>query len=321
MNKVTELIKEDSIDQDLAKRLQALDDIGEERGHFLPLGPDHSAIFTDDSTTLLVTFESLPELDEQNSDGLPLGFELVEGTDWSQLCILSHTNGWFRDQYIYRYIDRLTDDGFFDDFDKVIFYGAGACGYAAAAYSVAAPGATVICIQPQATLDPEETPWESRFPTSSNSDFTGRYAYAPDMIQAAADAYILFDPSETQDAQHAALFDNSHVSQILCRYMGPDILEACLEIDILKPMILAAADPNFDESNIYHLLRNRRQFPKFRDKLLIEARSRGKIRMTHDAARFAINEYGNTRIARKILRWSQNAENRRTQTLVEQTAS
>jgi hypothetical protein len=50
--------------------------------------------------------------------------------------------------------------GFFDDFDQVVFYGAGQCGYAAAAFSVATPGATVVAIQPQATLDPRVTEWD-----------------------------------------------------------------------------------------------------------------------------------------------------------------
>ena len=46
------------------------------------------------------------------------------------------------------------DDGFLDQFDDVIFYGCFAGGYAAAAYSVSYPMATVIAINPQATLNP-----------------------------------------------------------------------------------------------------------------------------------------------------------------------
>ena len=64
---------------------------------------------------------------------------------------------WFRYPKVHAYFNRLVDDGFFDDLDKVVFYGAGPCGYAAATFSVAAPGATVVAIQPQATLDPRVT--------------------------------------------------------------------------------------------------------------------------------------------------------------------
>ena len=45
-------------------------------------------------------------------------------------------------------LDELRDSGFFARFRRVIFYGASMGGYAAAAFSSAAPGATVILISP-----------------------------------------------------------------------------------------------------------------------------------------------------------------------------
>ncbi|MEJ6745505.1 MAG: hypothetical protein QNK98_01850 [Yoonia sp.] len=48
----------------------------------------------------------------------------------------------------------MIDDGFFEDFYNVLFYGTHGGTYAAAAYSVAAPGCTVLALRPQATLDP-----------------------------------------------------------------------------------------------------------------------------------------------------------------------
>ncbi len=313
MNKMSKPHAEDAESQSRADWLQALDDIGEERGHFQPLGPNHSAIFTDESPTLLVSFEIIEGLEDLSSDGLPLGFELVEGTDWSQLCLLSHGDGWFRDHHVYGYFDRLIDDGFFDDFDRVIFYGAGPCGYAAAAFSVAAPGATVICIQPQATLDPAVVDWDQRFPEAASLDFTGRYAYAPDMLGAADRAYILFDPDVTLDARHAALFDGAHIEPVSCRFMGPDIQGACLEIDILKPMLLAAGQDGFEKSKITKMLRKRRDFARYREQLIQEARRQGKPRLTQIAAQRALADYDHSRIVRKAQRWSANELNRRAQ--------
>ena len=78
--------------------------------------------------------------------------------------------------------------GFFDDFDHVVFYGAGPCKYAAAAFSVAAPAATVDAIQPQTTLDPRITDWDDRYMKMRRTDFTSRYGYAPDMLDAAEQA-------------------------------------------------------------------------------------------------------------------------------------
>ena len=86
-----------------------------------------------------------------------------EALGWSHLCLLSHGDTWFRDNRVYGYFDRLIDDGFFDEFEQVIFYGAGACGYAAAAFSVAAPGAKRGDARPQATLDPRVAEWDDRY--------------------------------------------------------------------------------------------------------------------------------------------------------------
>jgi hypothetical protein len=48
---------------------------------------------------------------------------------------------------------------FFDDFDRVLFYGGGAAGCAAVAFSVAALDALVLVIQPQATLCRRQADW------------------------------------------------------------------------------------------------------------------------------------------------------------------
>ena len=82
----------------------------------------------------------------------------------------------------------MVDYGFFDELDQVVFYGSGPCGYAAAAFSVAAPGATVVAVQPQAKLDPRVTVWDSRHRKMRRADFTSRYGYAPDVLVIAEQA-------------------------------------------------------------------------------------------------------------------------------------
>ena len=105
----------------------------------------------------------------------------------------------------------LVYDEFFDDFNQVVFYGAGPRGYAAAAFSVAAPGATIAAPQPQATLDPRVTEWDDRHLKIRRTHFTSLYGYAPDMLDAAKQAYVIYDPYERLDAAHAAMFTRSNV--------------------------------------------------------------------------------------------------------------
>ncbi|MGD9919212.1 MAG: phosphoadenosine phosphosulfate reductase, partial [Paenirhodobacter sp.] len=134
--------------------LHRIEDLGDAEGYYEPLGARHHALFADRGPVLLVTFESLEAVRAHGEEELPLGFTLAESVGHSSLTLISQGETWFRDRAVYAYLDRLVDEAFFEDFDRVVFYGAGAGGYAATAFSVVAPGATVIALAPQATLDP-----------------------------------------------------------------------------------------------------------------------------------------------------------------------
>lgn len=210
-----------------AEWLDRLDEIGTGRGYFSSLGKRHAAVFADNgSRVLLVSFEGLGHIRAGTADGLPLGFDLAEPRGWSHLGLIARRETWFRSPHIWRFFDRQIDSGFFEEFDRVIFYGAGMAGYAAAAFSVAAPGATVIAVAPQATLSPERARWDERFRDKRAKDFTSRYGYAPAMLEAAGAAFIVHDPAEREDAMHAALFGGDHVHHILYRRGGAGAIDA-----------------------------------------------------------------------------------------------
>ena len=198
--------------------LAELEEIGEEEGYFSPLGDNHAAVFVDRSQKVLfVAFETVTGIRATSERGLPLGFDVCERRDWSHLTILATSDTWYRDRFVYGYFDRLVDEGFFEDFDHVVFYGAGMCGYAAAAFSVVAPGASVIAVSPQATLERRLTEWDGRFPKARAFDFKSRYGYAPYMVEAASQAIVIYDPDEAEDAMHATLFQGANVERVRYR--------------------------------------------------------------------------------------------------------
>lgn len=248
--------------------IAAVEQLCEEDGYFERLGKRHYAAFIERSTTLLVTFETLQGIPSLSSLAQPLGWEMMLGHDWSSLCIASNGDTWFRDASVYAYFDRLIDDGFFDDFETVIFYGAGPCGYAAAAYSVASPEAHVLAVQPQATLDPRITEWDDRFTNMRRTDFTSRYGYAPDMLDAASAAYVVYDPRENLDAMHAALFTKSNTRKLRLRHMGNAIQTDLLEMEQLGPLLLAIAEGSPDDLAIARMMRARRDHPPYLRNLL-----------------------------------------------------
>ncbi|MCI5095560.1 MAG: phosphoadenosine phosphosulfate reductase [Rhodobacteraceae bacterium] len=232
--------------------------LAEEHGMYQPLGDRHFATFVDLNNTLLVSFETIQGIHSLSDQAQPLGFDMVKAQGWSHLCVISDGDTWFRDNRIYGFFDQLIDDGFFEEFDRVIFYGAGPCGYAAAAYSVASPGATVVTIQPQATLDPRITEWDERFVEMRRTSFTDRFGYAPDMLDAADQAFILYDPRQDLDAMHSALFERPNVTRLRLRNMGGTLQTRMIDMDILYRILSLAGAGKLTEKAFFKLYRARR---------------------------------------------------------------
>ena len=243
--------------------LQAVTTISEAGGYFEPLGRRHFAAFIESSSTLLVPFETVQGMQALSDNAQPLGWEMVRDHKWSHLCLASDGDTWFRDPAVFGYFDGLIDNGFFDEFDQVIFYGAGPCGYAACAFSVAAPGASVLAIQPQATLDPRVTEWDERFTDFRRTDFTNRYGYAPDMLDAAKQAYVLYDPYQRLDAMHAALFTRTNVTKFRMPLMGEALQTDLLELDQMSDLLTHIATDTLSPQEFARLFRARRDYPPY----------------------------------------------------------
>lgn len=256
---------------DLPRRewIARVEEIADEDGYVEQLGRRHHAIFIEEGTTLIVTFETLQGIQALSDLGQPLGWEMIRQHGWSHLCLASNGDTWFRDPAVYGYFDRLIDDGFFDEFDQVVFYGAGPCAYAAAAYSVASPGARVVAIQPQATLDPRITEWDDRFTDMRIHDFTTRYGYAPEMLDAADHAYVLYDPREQLDAMHAALFTRPNVTKLRLRFMGDALQTDLLEMETWVALVHAAGTGSLTEAKFAELYRARRDYRPYLRNLLV----------------------------------------------------
>ncbi|MEX5729224.1 hypothetical protein Ga0609869_002577 [Rhodovulum iodosum] len=253
---------------ELSEWTAMLQAVGESEGHFEELGSGHGALFSEEERRLLVTFERGKDIRARRIDQLPLAATLADETGWSRLTVITEKDDWFRSSGIFGYFDRLIDEDFFEDFDRVVFYGAGMGGYAAAAFSVAAPGATVVALNPQATLDPRVSEWDPRFRAHRRLNFTDRYGYGPDMVDAAGRAFILYDPLSLYDAMHSALYTAPHVSRLRCPLMGEWIEEDLLNTGILHDVIDAACEGKLDEMVFHRLFRARRNYPPYLRRLL-----------------------------------------------------
>ncbi|MEE9429178.1 MAG: phosphoadenosine phosphosulfate reductase [Paracoccaceae bacterium] len=280
--------------------LDRIEDIAEEHGYFEPLGPLHSATFIDRGSVLFVSFETVENVRDSAQSDVPMGWQLIEGTDWSQLCLLSSGETWFRHRAVYEYFDRLVDDGFFENFDRVIFYGSESCGYAATAFSVVAPGSSVIALSPQATLDPSVTGWDDRFLHMRRTSFTDRYGYAPDMLDAADRAFILYDPDFEEDAMHASLFTRSNVTKIRCFHLDGQIETFFQRMDLLKPLIAIAAKRDLTPLDFYRALRDRRNYLPYLRMFLHEVESAQRTKLVAFMCRSVLDRINIPRFRRQL---------------------
>lgn len=260
--------------------LRAADEIVEADGHVETLGPDHAAVFYEDKPTLLVTFETHQGIARLSQPAHPLGWSLVKALGWSHLCIVANAETWFRERHVYGYFDRLADDGFFDEFDQVIFYGAGACGYAAAAFSVAAPGSKVLALHPHATLDPRVTEWDDRYPQMRRTAFDDRYGYAPDMLDAAAGAVVIYDPEIKLDAMHAALFTRPNVTKFRVRHLGDQLEHSLMGMGVLLRILAQFSADKLDRVALARLFRGRRTHVPYLKRVLAKLEQTGRLRLT-----------------------------------------
>lgn len=241
--------------------LKMLRDIGERDGYFSSLGRDHSAVFVEEShDVLFVGFETLFGIRSVSDTGMPVAFDVCERRGWSHLTLITAKQDWFRDRRMFSYFDRLVDNAFFEEFDRVVFYGAGMCGYAAGAFSVTAPGASVIMVAPQATLDRDRTVWDDRFPSTRRLDFTNRYGYAPDMLEAAERGVVIYDPDEVDDAMHASLFHGPNISRFKYRRGRSGAIESDLRaMGLVSQLAEAAVEDRLDDAGLARLMTARKR--------------------------------------------------------------
>ncbi|MCK8465168.1 hypothetical protein MUY35_15015 [Aliiroseovarius sp. S1339] len=267
-------------------------------GGFFRMGPEgHSFVYTPRSQkTLVVTFDNLDITMTKRADRRPWGFAFIEEQGWSMLGVLAGGWTWYRNQWVCDQFDDLRDSGFFMQFDRVVFYGASMGGYAAAAFSAAAPGSDVIAISPQSTLDKTIVPWEERYKTAWDRDFSGEYGDATTASQTASTVYILYDPYEPLDSGHVNRFTGTNVVKLRAPLLGHRLGSSLNQMGILSPIILGALQGTLSETEYYQHLRTRRTFPRYQRELFERLVKKGHIKLARQLGRYVLARNANRKI-------------------------
>lgn len=279
---------------DIARRLAGPDGFYREGG-------EHAFLFVPRSDTLVVTFDNLDLAMTKRDDRRPWGFSFVEKQGWSMLGVTAAGWTWFRDPWVTGEFDRLREEGFFTRFRRVVFYGASMGAYAACAFSGACPGADVVAISPQSTLDRAVVPWETRYSTAWGRDFSGPAGDAATASLAARRVVLMYDPYEPLDAAHAARFAGANVMRLRAPLMGHRLGSSLQQMGILASVTVGALDGSLTEAAYYTMLRARKTFPRYQRELFDQAVARGHVTLARRMARWVLTR-GDNRAIRKRLR-------------------
>lgn len=250
------------------------------------------------SDTLVVTFDNLDIAMTKREDRRPWGFSFIEKQGWSMLGVMANGWTWYRDPWVWDQFDDLATSDFFDRYKRVVFYGASMGGYAACAFAPACPGANVVAISPQSTLDKTIVPWETRYKTAWDRDFTGHYGDAAEVSKAAGKVTILYDPYEPLDAGHVARFTHPNVLKLRTPLLGHRLGSSLQQMGILSPITLGALNGTLTEAEFYSIIRARRASSRYQKELFKKVMGRGRPELARKLGRWVLTR-GDNRYIRK----------------------
>jgi hypothetical protein len=268
-------------------------------GFFTDCG-EHSFVYVPRGKTLVVTFDNLDIAMNKRASRRPWGYEFTAEQNWSMLGVMANGWTWFRDPAVTAEFDRLKNSGFFEQFSRVVFYGASMGGYAAAAYSSAAPGATVFTISPQSTVDKTIVPWEMRYKAVWERDFSGPYGDAALVSDKAAVVHIMFDPYVKPDAAHAARFTGANVKYWRCPHLGHRLGSSLAQMGVINEVSRKCINGDLDDATFYKLLRARRGLPRYLRELMHIALEKNHIDLASRVSKFA-KQQGHIKLSSQMM--------------------
>jgi len=271
-------------------------------------GDENALYFEPFGRRLVVTFDNISGIKNSDDQRWPWGYKFLSQTlGCSVLGVMCRSRNWFRDRFVHDGFDRLRDTGFFDQFDDVLFYGASQGGFGALTYSRSAPGARVLAIAPQTTLDRRILPDEDRWGWTSRLDWDDRYADAADAVGSAKEVIVLSDPYFAPDAAHVSRLTGDNIRKLRMPFFGHQLPNALVTMEILKPLMLDMFEGQLTDQRFYELFRARRDLPRYQHDLLMQAEARNHVKLAIQICEYTLKkrDANNIRASLRRLRSTQ----------------
>ncbi len=216
---------------------------------------------------LLVTFDNLSNVNDTSTEREPWAFKFARDVNISHLGVMAHVADWYRDADLIARFEKLRDEGFFDSYDRVIFAGVSMGGYAAIAFGSLVPGAHVVSVNPQSTLDIGLVPWETRYEGGRRQDWTLPLSDAAALTKGLGRVNIFYDPYHALDKQHVGRFAGDNIHVFHCRHSDHKTAVFLRKIGALKPVMHTAIFDELDPLEFYRLYRARRDLPWYKNQV------------------------------------------------------
>ncbi|QYX56863.1 glycosyltransferase family 2 protein [Roseovarius sp. SCSIO 43702] len=250
---------------------------GAEGEGFLIKSLRHSLLFAQrKSDRLLVTFDNLSNVNNEDPAREPWAYKFAQDEGLAHLGVLAHVSDWYRDAGLMERFEKLVGEGFFEGYERVIFAGVSMGGYAALAYSSYVPGAHVITVNPQTTLDPALVPWETRYEKGQRQDWTLPMGDAAALTGSAGRVNVFYDPYHELDQKHVDRLAGDNISIFKCWFSQHKTAVFLRKIDALKPVMRHAIFDELTEEEFYRLYRARRNLPWYRGAVSNYFREKGR---------------------------------------------
>ncbi len=232
---------------------------GTRRG-FLKKSELHSMVFIErENPVLMITFDNLSNVSDRDPMREPWAYRFCASHDISHLGVMANAGNWFRDIWIIRQMEELSESGFFEGYDRVVLAGTSMGAFAALTFARLVPDAHVIALNPQTSLDIELVPWEKRFWGGRRQDWSLPYSDAAEGARHAARVNLFYDPYFEPDAKQVARLDPANVTTFKCWYSSHKSAVFLKKIDALKPVMAAATFGELDQADFYALYRGRKK--------------------------------------------------------------
>lgn len=199
---------------------------------------------------------------------LPLGY--------SVLGVQSMAKDWFRNPDAAPLIEGLAAQGFFAGFERVIFLGASMGGFGAINLASLVPGAAVIALSPQSTMNRAIVPFEARFGWAvKNSDWTTpRFLDAAEAAPGLARLVLLYDPRVPEDRLHADRLAGPVTERLRVAHATHEAVRVLLKCGALPPLLADVAAGRPVGTGFWQAMRARRTVRKWSRQFMSEVARR-----------------------------------------------